>query len=105
MADTYDHIKGKIILHAQLTAQEGQADKLASMLKAIQAVSVTDKEPGCLAYRVTRSGNEFFIFEEYQNAAAIQEHFGGEGFKNLVNEVKGGSLVVGGPRITYYEEI
>ncbi|CAE6489745.1 unnamed protein product [Rhizoctonia solani] len=126
MADTYENIKGKIILHAQesyifsaisrrhllsvcthiqVTAQEGQAEKVESSLKAIQAYSTSDKEPGCLTYRVCRSGNEFFIFEEYANGGAIQEHFETEGFKNLVSEVGKGTLVVGGPRITYYEEV
>ncbi|CAE6451680.1 unnamed protein product [Rhizoctonia solani] len=64
-----------------------------------------DKEPGCLTYRVCRSGNEFFIFEQYADSDAIQTHFGLEGFKNLVNEVGKGTLVVGGPRISYYEEV
>ncbi|CAE6428474.1 unnamed protein product [Rhizoctonia solani] len=88
-----------------VTAQEGQADRAASLLKSIQAYSTSDKEPGCLTYRVCRSGNEFFIFEEYADGAAINAHFDTDGFKNLVNEVGKGDLVVGGPRITYYEEI
>lgn len=105
MASTYENIKGKIILHAQVTAQEGQADKVASLLKAIQEYSTSDKEPGCLTYRVCRSENDFFVFEEYANGDAVQEHFNLEGFKSLVNEVGKGTLVVGGPRITYYGEI
>ncbi|KAH7338947.1 hypothetical protein B0J17DRAFT_397422 [Rhizoctonia solani] len=105
MASTYENIKGKIILHAQESSQEGQADKAASLLKAIQEYSTSDKEPGCLTYRVCRSGNDFFIFEEYANGDAIKAHFATEGFKDLVNEVGKGDLVVGGPRITYYEEI
>ncbi|CAE6476041.1 unnamed protein product [Rhizoctonia solani] len=78
-----------------VTAQEGQADKVASLLKAIQEYSTSDKEPGCLTYRVCRSENDFFVFEEYANGDAIQEHFNLEGFKNLVNEVGKGTLVVG----------
>ncbi|KDN49120.1 hypothetical protein RSAG8_02473, partial [Rhizoctonia solani AG-8 WAC10335] len=70
MASTFENIKGKIILHGQET-QEGQADRAASLLKSIQAYSTSDKEPGCLTYRVCRSGNEFFIFEEYADGAAI----------------------------------
>ncbi|KAJ1302769.1 hypothetical protein OPQ81_003078 [Rhizoctonia solani] len=92
-------------MYMQVTTQEGQGDKAASLLKAIQEYSTSDKEPGCLTYRVCRSGNEFFIFEEYANGAAIQAHFETEGFKNLANEMSKGTLAVGGPRITYYEEI
>ncbi|CAE6442667.1 unnamed protein product [Rhizoctonia solani] len=88
-----------------VTAQEGQAEKSESLLKAIQAYSTSDKEPGCLTYRVCRSGNEFLVFEEYADSAAIQAHFETEGFQNLVKEVGKGTLVVGGPRITYYQEI
>ncbi|CAE6404940.1 unnamed protein product [Rhizoctonia solani] len=105
MSRTYDHIKGKIILHAQVTSQEGQGDKVASLLKVIRDYSNSDKEPGCLTYRVTRSGNDFLIFEEYADGAAIRAHFETEGFKNLVNEMKTGTLAVGEPDITYYEEI
>ncbi|KAF8684473.1 Antibiotic biosynthesis monooxygenase [Rhizoctonia solani] len=101
MSRTYDHIKGKIILHAQaspnpcVTSQEGQGDKVASLLKVIRDYSNSDKEPGCLTYRVTRSGNDFLIFEEYADGAAIRAHFETEGFKNLVNEMKTGTLAVG----------
>ncbi|CAE6387084.1 hypothetical protein BN14_06778 [Rhizoctonia solani AG-1 IB] len=88
-----------------LTSQEGQGDKLASLLKAIQEYSNSDKERGCLTYRVCRTENEFLVFEEYADAAAIQAHFETEGFKDLVNGVNTGKLVVGGPKITYYAEI
>ncbi|KEP54677.1 antibiotic biosynthesis monooxygenase [Rhizoctonia solani 123E] len=81
--------------HRRPDTQEGQAEKTESLLKAIQTYSTSDKEPGCLTYRVCRSGNEFFIFEQYADSDAIQTHFGLEGFKNLVNEVGKGTLVVG----------
>lgn len=59
MAPSFDYLKGKIVLRAQLVAQDGQAEKLQSLLVAIRDYVVSDKEPGCLTYRVSRSENEF----------------------------------------------
>ncbi|KAF8602312.1 hypothetical protein BDV93DRAFT_509314 [Ceratobasidium sp. AG-I] len=105
MSTTFDHIPGKIILHGQVVAQEGKADKVQTLLTNIRDYSTSDKEPGCLTYRVNRSGNEFFIFEEYENADAIKAHFSGPGFQALIGEVQTGTLVAGEPKITYYEEV
>ncbi|QRW09210.1 hypothetical protein RhiLY_08209 [Ceratobasidium sp. AG-Ba] len=105
MSTDFKHLSGKIIIHAIVIAQEGQAEKLQSFLKKIQAESTSDKEPGCLVYRINRSGNEFFIFEEYENPAAIEWHFKSAGFQSLVEEVGKGDLVVGAPNITYYQEV
>ncbi|KAB5594500.1 Calcium-binding protein [Ceratobasidium theobromae] len=89
----------------KVTVQDGQADRAEALLKVIQKHSTSDDEPGCLTYRVCRSGNDFFIFEEYRDGAAIQAHFETEGFKALVAEVGKGTLTVGGPKITYYQEV
>ncbi|KAG8702112.1 hypothetical protein FRC08_003690 [Ceratobasidium sp. 394] len=105
MATSFDGFKGKIILHAQLTAQEGQADKAQALIKAVQADILAGKEPGCLTYRLSRHDNELFVFEEYENANAIKAHFEGSSFKALVAEIEKGTLTTGGPRITYYEEV
>ncbi|KAG8699655.1 hypothetical protein FRC09_006472 [Ceratobasidium sp. 395] len=105
MSTDFKDFKGKIILHGCLTAHEGHGDKIQALLKNIQAEAITDKEPGCLTYRVNRSGNEFLVFEEYQDVAAITAHFDKAGFKKLVEEVKKGDSVAKGPEITYYEEV
>ncbi|KAF8753890.1 Antibiotic biosynthesis monooxygenase [Rhizoctonia solani] len=108
MSTSFEHIRGKLSFMARqgtVKAQEDQGDNIAAILKAIQDYSTSEREPGCLTYRICRSGDDFFTFEEYANAAAVQEHFEIEGFKNLLKGVGTGTLTVGEPKITYYEEI
>ncbi|QRV80409.1 hypothetical protein RhiJN_08424 [Ceratobasidium sp. AG-Ba] len=64
MSATIEHIKGKFILNARFTAEEGYAEVIKNALKEIQNSALSDAEPGCLTYRVCRSGNDFMVFEE-----------------------------------------
>ncbi|KAG8739887.1 hypothetical protein FRC10_005021 [Ceratobasidium sp. 414] len=97
MSTTFEHLQGKIIIHARVTAQEGQGDKVQSMLKDVRAEATSDKEPG-----VSRAEHAHQLLTEnafgrgrYENAAAINAHFEGAKFKDLVAEVQKGTLVVG----------
>ncbi|KAJ1302768.1 hypothetical protein OPQ81_003077 [Rhizoctonia solani] len=99
-----DRFKGRIILTASLTAKEGQGDRTEMLLKAIQEYALSDKEPGCFTYRVCRTDNEFFIFEEYENQTAIHAHLGADVFKAFSEEVAKGTLTEGGPKVLLYEE-
>ncbi|KAF8602311.1 hypothetical protein BDV93DRAFT_607533 [Ceratobasidium sp. AG-I] len=105
MASSMDHIKGKIILRAQLVAQDRQAEKLQSLLVAIRDLAVSDKEPGCLTYRVSRSGNDFLVFEEYENGDAAKFHLDAQPFKNLLAEVQNGTLLAKEMEAGFYEEV
>lgn len=106
MSSSFEHFTGKIITHALFTAEEGHADELAKALKGIQEYALSDKEPGCLTYRVNRSGDQFFVFEEYVNAAAILEHRTTPPYLALGALVKSNPLVVPGSRnVTFYEEL
>ncbi|KAG8702113.1 hypothetical protein FRC08_003691, partial [Ceratobasidium sp. 394] len=88
MSSSFDHFKGRIILHVMITVQEGQADKAQNLLKGIQEHALSDKEPGCFTYRIVRSGNEFIVFEEYENAAAIKLHNESPPLKALFAEMQ-----------------
>ncbi|KAL5640343.1 hypothetical protein ACGC1H_007570 [Rhizoctonia solani] len=106
MADLFEHFTGKVIVHALFTAEDGHADELAKALKAIQVYAQSDKEAGCLTYRVNRSGNQFFIFEEYINAGAITEHRGTPPYVALGELVRSKPMVVPGSRqVSFYEEV
>ncbi|KAH7338948.1 hypothetical protein B0J17DRAFT_628313 [Rhizoctonia solani] len=116
MADSFEHFTGKVIVHAMLTAEDGQADELAKALKSVQEYAVSDKEPawdihvwyanGCLTYRVSRSGNQFLVFEEYMNAGAIKEHRTTPPYVALGELAKSKSLVAPGSRkVSFYEEL
>ncbi|QRV80315.1 hypothetical protein RhiJN_08330 [Ceratobasidium sp. AG-Ba] len=64
MSTSFENFKGRITAHVQLTAQEGQADKLIALGKDIQDYISSGNEPGCLSFRIYRSGNEFVAVEE-----------------------------------------
>ncbi|KAG8698186.1 hypothetical protein FRC09_007381 [Ceratobasidium sp. 395] len=103
MSSTFDHFKGKIILHGQFTAQEGQADKVQAILKDIQEDVLAGKKPGCLTFRFARDGNESLAFEEYENAAAIKTE--GSKFQTFSAAVQSGTVLAGPPKVAFYEEI
>ena len=46
-------------------SQTGKGDEVQSHLAELRKASESDAEPGCLAYRTSRAGETFFIFEEY----------------------------------------
>ncbi|CEL56148.1 hypothetical protein RSOLAG1IB_07601 [Rhizoctonia solani AG-1 IB] len=106
MAESFEHFTGKVITHALFTVEEGHADEVAKALKSVQEYAQSDKEPGCLTYRVNRSGNHFFMFEEYTNAAAIKEHRTTPPYVALGELVKSKPVIVPGSRnVSFYEEI
>ncbi|KAF8602307.1 hypothetical protein BDV93DRAFT_524091 [Ceratobasidium sp. AG-I] len=106
MSSTFEHFTGKVIISATFVAQDGQANAFADALKKVQEYALSDKEPGCLTYRVSRSGNDFLVFEEYTNAAAIPEHRSTPPYQALASLVQGGTIVVPGSRkVAFYEEL
>jgi autoinducer 2-degrading protein len=61
---------------ARLRAAKGKGDALAALLME-QAATVRRHEPGCLAYRVHRKGDDpdaFLFYELYVDAAAFEVH-------------------------------
>jgi len=62
-------------------ANPGRADDVAQVMIEARdyAVGAPDdpskkQEPGTLEYRITRYGDEFAVFERYENVAALQVH-------------------------------
>jgi len=106
MSENFEHFTSKVITNAQFIAQDGQAERLENALKEAQKYALSDKEPGCLTYRICRSGNQFLIFEEYKNPAAIHEHRSTPPYQSLMSLAQGGTLIVSGSRkVTFYEEV
>ncbi|KAG8702110.1 hypothetical protein FRC08_003688 [Ceratobasidium sp. 394] len=105
MSSTFDHFKGKVILHAQFTTQDGQTDKVQGLLEVIQDDILAGNEPGCLTFRIFRDGNEFLMFEEYENVAAVKAHNDTAKFQAFASEVQSGTLLVRGPKVAFYEEV
>ena len=63
---------------AVIVQAEIQPDRMAEFMELIEKNAVeTRKEPGCIRFDVLRSQespNQFFFYELYQNAAAIDHH-------------------------------
>ncbi len=64
------------VLVARYRARTGKGDVIASQLRAM-AEAVNEDEPGCVDYRVGRSvenPDEFLLYEEYVDQAALEAH-------------------------------
>jgi len=76
-----------VVLKATWTATEGSE---AIVLDALEKLSPRSREePGCRAYRPTRSVDEprvFLVYEEYDDEAALEAHSASEHFRRYVLE-------------------
>jgi len=64
-----------VVLAVTWMANPGQEDQVAQIFRKLQAAS--RQEPGCLAYTVHRHNSNprrFFIYEQYQDEAALEAH-------------------------------
>ena len=62
---------GKTTVFAFATAKEGKADELEKLLAVARKNAESDKEPYTLTYRTNRNGNEFAMFEEYDQDVEV----------------------------------
>jgi quinol monooxygenase YgiN len=64
-----------IVLAVEWRAHEGSESEVADLFRKLEAAS--RKEPGCLMYVVHRhvaDHRRFFIYEQYQDDAAVDAH-------------------------------
>jgi len=94
-----------VTVFALATANPGRADDLAKAMIEVRdyAVGAPDdpskkQEAGTLEYRITRYGDEFAVFERYENVAAVQVHRQGP-----IAKLKA-SGIVAKLEIKYYQE-
>ncbi|MFF1818200.1 antibiotic biosynthesis monooxygenase [Kribbella sp. NPDC058245] len=83
----------------RISAVPGSADELESLL--ISLGTVARKEPGNLAYHVHRTAddpNEFVIYEEWSDPAALDNREEAPGFAAFME--KAGPLIAGEPQVT-----
>jgi quinol monooxygenase YgiN len=75
------------VLIARWTAVPGNEDRVERTLLALAAA--TREEPGCRAYRPTRSVDDprvFLIYEEYDDESALAAHTASAHFRRYVLE-------------------
>jgi len=73
------------VIAARFVAQEGSGDEVAALLT--EMVPYSQAEPGCKAYIVNRSvddPNVFLIYEQYDDAAAIEAHRENPEFQRII---------------------
>ncbi|POY73623.1 hypothetical protein BMF94_3157 [Rhodotorula taiwanensis] len=93
---------GKIVVFARAVAKEGKADELQRLLQEAVRSANSDKEPYTLTYRCARHGDEFRLFEEYDQdiEQGIKSHMAQEPFQNLIK-----SGLTKEVEIKYYNEV
>ncbi|QRW09211.1 hypothetical protein RhiLY_08210 [Ceratobasidium sp. AG-Ba] len=120
MDSSLENLKGKIILHGHITAKEGQAERLQGLAKDIHDYALAGNEPGCLAHKLCRNGNDFLVFEEFASVEAVKAE--SPPFQAFLSEIEGGALSTGvselltskrayfilglqPPQMAFYEEV
>jgi len=102
MSESPASFSGKFILVAKIEAKPGKADELQVALTHIRDHAKT-QEPDTLEFRVTRSGDNFLIFEEYASRKALAIHGNTDVFKTWGPKI--GELRAKDPEILFYEEV
>ncbi|WP_052890404.1 putative quinol monooxygenase [Thermogemmatispora carboxidivorans] len=75
-----------IVLVARYYGKPGQGDAIEAALKQM-APRVAASEPGCLLYHACRSQehpDQFLLYEQYVDEAALQQHRETEHYRQLV---------------------
>jgi quinol monooxygenase YgiN len=74
----------------RMTAREGEADRVLELLLSNPS-RIEAGEPGNLAFAVHRSTddpNEFWLYETWEDEAAVEAHEGGEAFARYKEELR-----------------
>ncbi|CEQ40565.1 SPOSA6832_02190 [Sporobolomyces salmonicolor] len=97
---------GLVTVFAKATAKPGKGDELEQLLVEARKSAESDAEPYTLTYRTSRHGDEFAIFEEYnqdikdsEGRAGIAAHMAAPPFQKLQ-----ASGVVADIEIKFYNE-
>jgi quinol monooxygenase YgiN len=75
------------VVSAHWRAKEGKEDRLAELIEELAPPSRA--EPGSVFYQAQRSVDDprlFYLYEQYADEAAYQEHMDSEHFTRLVKE-------------------
>jgi quinol monooxygenase YgiN len=78
-----------IVLIARYYGKTGQGDAIAAALRRM-APLVRDREPGCTLYRAARAQDNpdnFLLYEEYADEAALLAHRETPHFKEIIERV------------------
>ncbi|KZV96947.1 hypothetical protein EXIGLDRAFT_732020 [Exidia glandulosa HHB12029] len=103
MSATPEGFSGRIILVAELEAKPDKVAEVEDALSKIKASADSDAEPGCYTFRASKFGTKFVVYEEYENAAAIQAHSNTDAFKGASKVLAEAASAP--PKLGFYEEL
>lgn len=87
-----------VVLAVTWMANRGHEDDVAEIFRKLQAAS--RQEPGCLMYvvhRHARNLEQFFIYEQYEDDAALEAHRNSSHFREFaVNSLRSNASRTGG---------
>jgi len=101
MSSSPSQFSGPIVVVVKMKTKPDTANRIAEALAEIHKFANSDAEPGCLSYRLGRSGDDFLVFHKYINQDAIKQHTETEVHKNFV---KVATEVIIEDSVHYYEE-
>ncbi|KAF9070375.1 hypothetical protein BDP27DRAFT_623625 [Rhodocollybia butyracea] len=103
---------GKIMAIVKIPVKEGKEAIATEALKLVQKRANSEEEPGTLTYRLMRQldsqGNlrpVFFLFEEYTDNAAFEEHLASPGVQCFAKALKEHDVLDGQLSIDYVDDI
>ncbi|PCJ54902.1 MAG: antibiotic biosynthesis monooxygenase [Planctomycetota bacterium] len=90
------------IIIAEMKAAPGKRAQLIDLLNGM--LEPSRMEPGCISYRYFFSSEDpdlVHFYEQWQNQAAIDEHFASDHFRDLGVRIP--DLIISGPDIRIYD--
>jgi len=100
MSTTYAHIKGEIVITAQLIGKPGSGDELVKWIDKLKE-HATAHEPGTLEYTFGRAGDTLVVWERYANVDALKEHTSSE----VMKAFRATDFLAEAPKPLFYENI
>ncbi|EIN06404.1 hypothetical protein PUNSTDRAFT_136268 [Punctularia strigosozonata HHB-11173 SS5] len=76
MSTTYTHIKGEIVVSAQLHCKPGQGNEVAAWIERLKEDAAVN-EPGTIEYSFARDspdGDVFAVWERFADVDAMKAH-------------------------------
>ncbi|MDN3664892.1 putative quinol monooxygenase [Algibacter miyuki] len=86
---------------AQLSVKASEVTPFIALVNVMVAESLAEK--GCSTYTLLQevgTSNEFFIYEKYEDAQAVEDHNASEHFKTFINAVQ--PLLAKAPKIEVF---
>ncbi|EPS92994.1 hypothetical protein FOMPIDRAFT_92001 [Fomitopsis schrenkii] len=100
MSTTFAHIKGELVITAQLVGKPGTGDELVKWADKLKE-HATVNEPGTLEYTFGRAEDTLVVWERYANADALKQHMSSD----IMKAFGATDLLADAPKPLFYGNI